>query len=901
MKKRFIFWIINTFIILCFIFPTTSVPAMPLQGAIISYLSPTSCPAGGCTGGQRFNMRTSFDLGTYQPGLQKNVQICAYTPVDWNVNDLLFNSTGTLSGLTYGVDVSDCGSAPTGYQNSAGVSNTLSNSFFGDTLDFTFRMGRSATSNGSVYLRVYEFNGSNWIQSGQAFIFVPVTPLTQNVFVAQSAEECLQNSPCFINSGDDLPGGIGTGLKDAIDALNPSAVIQIIGNYAIRSQTVAIDKSLTIKGLPQATITSSGYVCDLPMLAVSAGLTLEDIALNDGLCINPNRDLLQIDNSQPINILSSSLTNGRDALLIRQSASPITIQASTISNNIGFAINRLANSGIGEIRAAANNIYGNRNGVQVNCGSYGTVNHNFWGYEIGADTASQNCTFQAGKQLGSPILSSISTTGLQVEKVTVGFLPQSYFENQVSVSHAVSEPDFELFIVNHGSSSSSIPFASTAAMTNLVPCSNFYDVFLANSATITSTLNLSIRYNLNNACTATIESNSYCGQSDPTLFPLWWIDPNQLITSGWDTTGQSPSGPASNGVNGQTTTCDLINKNIAVQIDGSGRPGINADLNFTPFVVAIIGNPAAAVLTNFSAIAGDRRVTLNWQTSSELNTSGFYIQRRLQGTGSFASISPFIPRSGTNTSGAVYTFVDTTVTNINVYDYRLEIVGSDFLSIYSNTISASPAPATQTPTTTVSATITQTLTASITSTTTITPTRTVTRTRTSTRTPSRTSYRAPTLVRTPFRSATPSRTPFPSRTTIFRSTTTTSLTLGIFTPNPDRSSTASTQSGSGDGGYPGPGETDEIDGESGGYPGPDSPQVSTTIDPWKTFLVTPSPNTRHTLTPAPIPGQNDNESNNQSDSNWVYYGLGGMIAICVLLLAGYFLWKKGVLHLPFLS
>lgn len=898
MKKRIAFWIINSIIIIGFLFPSANVPAMPLKSAVITFISPIYCPAGGCSAGQRLNMRTSFDLGLYQPGSQKNVQVCAYTPIDWSVNNFLFDPIGTLTAGSYSIDSSNCGPAPSGYQNIAGVSSALQNAYFGDSLDFSFRLGKTATSNGSVYLRVYEFNGSNWFQSQQAFIFVPVMALVQNVFVAQNANECPQNLPCFINSRDDLAGGIGTGLKDAVDALNTAGVIQIIGIYSIKNNAIIIDKSLTIKGIQQATITSDGTTCNQPMLTVSSGFTLENITINDGACINPGRNLIQIDNMQPVNILSSVLTSGKDAILVGQANALITIQSSTISNNSGYAVNRISNSSNGDLRITANNIYANRSGAQVNCASKGIVDHNYWGFNINPDTATQNCSFQSGKQLGSPILSSISSSGLQVEKVTVNAQTQSFFENQVSVSHSPFDPDFDLFIVNHGSSPGSIPFLVNPGMNNLIPCSNFYDIFLADPTATTSTLNLTIRYNLNNACIASIESASYCGQNDQALFPMWWFDPNQLITSGWDTTGQAPSGPFANGASGQTTTCDLVNKNITTQIDSSGRPGINSDLNFTPFVIAVNGNPAAVVLTSFTASAGDSLVTLGWQTSSELNTAGYYVQRRLQGNSDFSSISPFISRTGSNTTGSTYSFQDLTVSNNHVYEYRLEIVGSNFQSVYSNIITATPMYATITPTFTNSPTITQTSTASITTTPTVTATRTVTRTSTRTRTPSRTSYRAPTLVRTPFRSLTPSRTPFPSRTTIFHISQTNNSPTVVITTDGQRPTIFSTQSGSGEGGYPGPVNTSVPGSTASSYPVPDSTQASVTINPNETLQVTPSPNPLHSAVPKPTKKRNETSSSHQPVIGWVYYALGAIIAICVLLLVGYFLWKKGILKLP---
>ncbi len=896
-KNRYISWIIGVFFFLLLLIPTGSVPAMRLYAAVINFVSPLNCPSAGCSAGQRMNMQVSFDLNNYQAGSTNNVEICAYTPINWGVESFTFNPIGTITSVNYSVDNTNCGPAPSGYQLSSGVSAAMQNQFFGDSLEFAFRIGKNANQNGSVFLRVYENDGTTWSQGNQAFIYIAVNSVTQSVFVAENSSGCAANFPCYVNSGDDMLGGIGTALKDAVDAVNPNATIQILGNYPIKGHTIIIDNPVSIVGSQNAAITSSGYNCSLPMLSLQSNILLQGLQINDGLCTSPNRDLLLVNSSLPVNISSNTLSSGKDAITIQQSAGGITIFANHISGNVGYAVNRASNSGNGLLQITANNLYDNRSGAQVNCAGNGNVDHNYWGYSIQPTTATLNCSFQTGKQLGSPIISNITSPGVQAQKVSVTLQKTSYFEGQLSISHAPNDPDFDLYLLNHGSNAASVPFIASGGNNNLVPCSNFYDIFLAAAASTNYSLNLAIKYNLNNSCLANIESSIYCGQSDPALFPLWWYDPNQLITTGWDTTGQNPSGSAANGAVGQLTTCDSVQKEITVQIDGSGRPGFNNDLAFTPFVIAIIGQPAAALLTNFSALSGDMKVTLNWQTSSELNTSGFYLQRRLQGTNTFSTVSPFIPHTGTNTTGATYTFVDTSVTNLSTYEYRLEIVGLDFLSVYSNIVTANPAPPTQTPTITATPTITRTPTATITPTPSITPTRTATRTSTYTRTPTRTTYRIPTRANTPFRSPTPTRTSLITPTRINRTSTSLSQTSssinGSITPSSGQTSNP------GNGGYPGPENTSST-GE--GYPVPNpsgtlSTATAGTPGGEKTKPGTPSFNTTTLSTPAPTknPGQNENPQK----SNWVYYGLGGVIAVCVLLLIAYILWKKGLITLPF--
>ena len=733
-----------------------------------------------------------------------------------------------LTGGIYQSSTTNCGTAPNGYQISGGAVTNLNSQFFGDTLDFVFRIGRNASLNGSVYTRLYEYNGSVWVQGGQAFVFLPVQARSNQVYVATNSDFCGTNSPCYINSGDDLPGGIGTGLKDAIDAIDENGTITVIGTYPIKSQTILVNKTINIQGGEGGSVSYNGLNCDLPMISIQSGGSIKNLSITDGTCLLTNRNLIQVNSALPIEISSNSLTSGKDAITILQADEKVLIQSNQISQNSGYAINRNLNSGIGTLSIIANNIFGNRTGTQVTCANLGNVNHNYWGYGISPVTACANCSYMAGKLLGSPILNSITGRGLQAQRVTVTNEKVYYFENQIAVSHNMADPDFDIYIINHGNNASSVPFMSSTGENNIVPCSNYFDIFIADTNPLSSNLNLALKYSLNNACISNIESSTYCGQTNPVFFPIWWYDPLQQITSGWDTTGQSPAGPAAGGASGQTTECNLTQKEINVQIDNSGRPGLNADLGFTPFVIGIIGQPAGTILSSFYTIAENMRVNIHWTTTVELNTSGFYVQRRIQGTSDFARVSPYLPHTGTDTSGSAYTYVDTTVTNFTIYEYRVEIIGNDFLSVYSNIITATPIPATQTPTVTSTPTITTsptitisptgstTVTTTITTTPTITATRTQTATRTRTPTPTRTSFQAPTRTNTRVRTSTNTRTPFVTRTSLPSGIT---RTLTITAPVVSSQTQVQQPTNSG---YPGPTDQDgeQDDEEQQGYPGP---------------------------------------------------------------------------------
>lgn len=903
MKKKFFRWFFLLSVFIGLAISVANILASPLKSSSITLISPTSCPQGGCAAGQRLNFRTSFDLLNYLPAQETNIQVCLFTPDNWTVTDVGFESNGKVSGATYTTDLSHCGVPPTNYVLSQGISTALNSTFFGDTLDFYFRVGKSANVGGSTLIRVFEWNGTAWSQSEQSFNYLSIAPVGSTVYVAKDAATCGISTPCFVNSKDDLSTGLGTGLKDAIDVVDPSSTINIIGIYPVKSNTVVINKAVTIQGINDAKITSESFNCSQPVLSLNNEITLQNLSVNDGICSLPNRDLLVIDSSQNIQIFSNNLNNGKDAIRIINQPGNVSIRFNNITNNSGYALVKPGATGTGKLNAVANNIFNNRSGVQVSCSSkdLGLVDHNFWGIGVMPGVAAPDCTSQSGKRLGSAILDNLNNPGVQAQMVSVTSTKKSYFENKIAVQRPATtpdNPDFDIFIVNHGNNTVNTPFLNSGSTSTLVPCNNYYDIFLAQGLTSIQELNIFMKYDLNAACIANIESSTYCGQSNPALFPLWWYDPDQLITTGWNTTGKAPNGPSAGGANGQVTTCNLQNKEISVQIDTSGRPGISNDLNYTPFVVGLVGQPAAAVLTSFTASPGNMQVDITWSTASELNTAGFYVQRRPTGSFSFNRVSPFIVHTGTDASGADYSFVDTNVTNLTGYDYRLEIVGTNLLSVYSNIISATPAPPTLTPTTTVTSTIT------ITSTITVTPTVTITTTPTISTTPTITGTSTVTLTptRTRFQTATNTRTPF---LIPYRSPTRTSF---VVRTNPPGYPAPTTSNSTPDSGYPGPvgGETPTGDAypnpenatqPAEGYPEPGTEVSQATVIPGnETTVQTPKPGTTFSAKPTSVPRPEAGEK----DSSWVYPLLGSLIGLSLVLLIGYFLWKKGYMMLPLL-
>ena len=70
-------------------------------------------------------------------------------------------------------------------------------------------------------------------------------------------------------------------------------------------------------------------------------------------------------------------------------------------------------------------------------------------------------------------------------------------------------------------------------------------------------------------------------------------------------------------------------------------------------------------------------ITLFWATASEINNYGFYIERRISGSGMNWDIIGFVKGAGNSTSKLYYSFTDINVKNRTTYDYRLRQVDLD--------------------------------------------------------------------------------------------------------------------------------------------------------------------------------------------------------------------------------
>lgn len=729
----------------------------------LSFVAPAECPEAGCAAGQRLNFSIQFSVSPKKPN--PNTQVCVYAPADgqadgdgpWaDFTSGWISATGLLSGEAYTQDqVSTICSDNKDEDDQwlVGAYTQLKTPTT-DQLEFALHIHPDADVDGYITVKVFEpaeVNGS-WEQTSSFSTPILVVERSEIVYVAASPDDCDIFFPCFVNSGDDLDQGLGTGLRDAVLAVDPGDEIRILTDYAIKDNTVLVDKEVLIRGHENALITYIGTECDQPMLLITEGASLSELTINDGNCFNPSRNLIEVDSADPVAIKQNTLVFGDHAIFIHDNFGDVAIAFNHIVNNDSYAVFREFDNNTGDVAIYANNIINNRTGYQVDCNQRGTANHNFWGEGKSALASANNCAVTNGKRLGALIRLDTARPGVEAQRLTVTSNMTYAFDEKIGARRSTGN-DFDIIIVNHGQgSAASIPFYQDGAG-NIQPCSNFYDVFLADGAVATNLI-LALKYDLNSNCVTKIESSDNCGSTNSQNYPLYWFDPATNATDGWDRTGQPPQGPGAGGVTGQETSCNLSAKEIQVVIDNSGRPGISSDLNFTPFVV---GLPIVdgVILSQFTAQFDGSKVNLRWITTSEINTQGFYVLRSDSRDGTYARISSQINAIGDTHIGGIYQFADTTITFARTYFYKLEVI-----DINGNSIELHGPVSTVTSTATPTATQTRT------------PTTIPTATGTWTRSPTPKPYNSPTpyyIYRTPtpyiqLRTATPSVGPTQFRT-----------------------------------------------------------------------------------------------------------------------------------------
>ena len=870
MRKQF--WILAIpFIAIGFLLFTSATTIKAAEDGL-TLASPGECPSGGCAAGQRLNFRVEFSTDPdYTAG--PNTQICVYVPVKgqssgsdpWaDFSNGWISSSGLLTDQPY-----TQGEADSVCTNNTGVNEkfltgaytTLSTPST-DQLKFAFHILASTTRDGDVKVKLLQANagGNTWSLTTTYEVTIPVAQFSSPAYVAHAPEDCGENTPCFVNSADDLKDGVGTAIRDAVMASNSGGTIRLIGENVVKNKTVLIDKNLTLMGQDGAILTATGSKCNQPMLRFTAGGSLNNLSINDGNCSNPSsRVLIEVDSLAAVSIEKNTLTSGLRAVNIIDNAGDVVIAFNQITNNDEGVYRQPGAAASGWLSVYANNIYNNDNQVQVNCGDHGNADHNYWGEDLSADNNVENCSTSKGKELGAAVQLSKESAGIDALRQVVTSKLSYAFNNNIGLAHESGDPDFNVIIVNHGQGgSANVPFyhASTDVIN---ACSNFYDVFLADDA-VASNLQIAIKYDLNQNCISTIESTDYCDQADKSKYPLWWFEPADNVTDGWDRTGENPGGPGSGGAVGQNTTCFMDKDEIRVWIDYSGRPGISNDLNFTPFVAGLPIEDGV-ILEQYTALFDVMKVNLRWITKSETNVRGFYVVRSDKEDGPYTRISSEIEAIGDSFIGGTYLFTDEDIIFNQMYYYKIQVADQEGEIIQ-----------TLGPAGTLTSTPTPTVTLTRTPYPTYTPYRTATSIRTATpyRTPTRQYtpyyYRSP----TPRPSFTPIRQPTDSRTQdLYPTTSKTNATLSTADL---RTINVTTTNGSF--GYP---SVDSLTPSPEGYIGTDGTDV-------------PSLNrTSHSLSETPGGGTEEIEEHQESqiqehpEARWLYLALGVISALTMFI------------------
>ena len=93
-------------------------------------------------------------------------------------------------------------------------------------------------------------------------------------------------------------------------------------------------------------------------------------------------------------------------------------------------------------------------------------------------------------------------------------------------------------------------------------------------------------------------------------------------------------------------------------------------------------------LTTFSALASGRNIQLRWSTATEINVSGFSIERRQNDTSASWDKIGFVQGSGNSNSLKSYSYTDAGLVAGNRYFYRLKMVQMDGSFSYSGIVEA---------------------------------------------------------------------------------------------------------------------------------------------------------------------------------------------------------------------
>jgi hypothetical protein len=97
-----------------------------------------------------------------------------------------------------------------------------------------------------------------------------------------------------------------------------------------------------------------------------------------------------------------------------------------------------------------------------------------------------------------------------------------------------------------------------------------------------------------------------------------------------------------------------------------------------------LDNPLPVELTTFTANIVDDKVSLNWQTATEVNNYGFNVERKPD-TGDWMKVT-FVEGAGNSNSPKNYSFTDNTIISAGKYYYRLKQIDIDGSFEYSDVV-----------------------------------------------------------------------------------------------------------------------------------------------------------------------------------------------------------------------
>jgi plastocyanin len=281
---------------------------------------------------------------------------------------------------------------------------------------------------------------------------------------------------------------------------------------------------------------------------------------------------------------------------------------------------------------------------------------------------SPGLTYSSYPSSGIGNAASLTTSGQDVNRqfseVTSGTLYASLMVN-VSSAQAVGDYFFHLGLANTTSifygrvfvrlaanSNLSFGLSKTSTSTTIVPV---YSDSIYNTGT---TYLLVLKYQFNpdvNDDTVSLFINPVVGPTEP----------SPDLTHG----GSSSNDPANIGgvYLRQGTAANAAN----VVVDGI-RVG-----------TTWVGTVLPVELTSFSATTQNDGVLLNWSTASEINNSGFDVERKQENTG-WSKVA-FVNGNGTTTSEKNYSYFDKNITS-GKYSYRLKQIDFDGSFEYSQII-----------------------------------------------------------------------------------------------------------------------------------------------------------------------------------------------------------------------